>query len=85
MALPELNMDESLEADSELAEDLDEDTDELEPEEASDVDPMFAADMEETGLDLDDRQLAALQRAMLGLWSNMGGGGGMGSPPAFPV
>lgn len=67
-------MADDLEADSEL-----EDS-ELEDEApAEDVDPVFAADMAETGLDLDDAQLAALQRAMLGLMQNMGGGG---APPA---
>ena len=84
MALPELDMNEDLEADSEL-EDTSLEDDELEgTEDAGDVDPMFAADMQETGLDLDDVQLAAMQRAMLGLNQNMGGGG-MGSPPAAPM
>lgn len=83
MALPELDMDEDLEADTELDEVEDEDA-ELEP--SGDVDPMFAADMEETGLTMSDAQLAAFQRAVLGLISNMGGGGGgMSSPPAFPM
>lgn len=48
------------------------------------VDPMFAADMDETGLDLDDKQMAALQRAVLGLMASSGGGSlpPMGTPPA---
>lgn len=48
-----------------------------------DVDPMFAADMSEAFPELDDAQLAAIQRAVLGLIS-MGGGGGM-APPAAPM
>lgn len=48
------------------------------------VDPMFAADMAEALPDLDDAQVAALQRAILGLISGGGSappGGGMGGPP----
>jgi hypothetical protein len=86
MALPELDMSDDLEAEGEL-DDLEDGGDEPLPEDASaDVDPMFAADLEETGLDLDDAQAAALQRAVLGLISSFGGGGPpsgggpMGSP-----
>jgi hypothetical protein len=46
------------------------------------IDPMFAADVSEAFPDLDDAQVAALQRAILGLTG--GGappGGGMGGPP----
>lgn len=51
---------------------------------SSEVDPMFAADMDETGLDLDDKQMASLQRAILGLMGSSGGGSlpPMGAPPA---
>jgi hypothetical protein len=34
---------------------------------AEDLDPMFAADVSEAFPDLDDTQLAALQRAIMGL------------------
>ncbi len=82
MALPELDMNDDLEADTELEGDPDL-ADESATEDSGDVDPMFAADMQDTGLDLDDAQLAAMQRAMLGLIQNMGGMGG-GQPPAMP-
>lgn len=44
----------------------------------SGVDAMFAADVAEAFPDLDDAQIAALQRAVLGL---IAGGGSMGGPP----
>lgn len=66
--------DEALEAsEDDSAADLPEDTG---------VDPMFAADISEAFPDMDDAQIAALQRAVLGLIS--GGGGGMGGPPPMP-
>lgn len=43
---------------------------------SADLDPMFAADVAEAFPDLDDNQLLALQRAVLGLLGS--GGGGMG-------
>lgn len=48
----------------------------------SGVDPMFAADISEAFPDIDDAQIAALQRAVLGLIS--GGGGMGGGPPPMP-
>jgi hypothetical protein len=85
MALPELDMNDDLEADTEQPGDPDL-ADENTEDPSEDVDPMFAADMQDTGLDLDDKQLAALQRAILGVMSNMGGmsGSGGGQPPAMP-
>lgn len=50
--------------------------------EDSGVDPMFAADIAEAFPDLEDSQIAAIQRAVLGLLA--GGGGGMGGPPSIP-
>ena len=74
MALPPIDANEDLEAESEA----DDGPLEEEAEAAPDVDPMFAADVAEAFPDLDDAQMAALQRAVLGLMSNMGG---MGGPP----
>lgn len=65
MALPPIDMDDELEADDESAPE-----DELEPAEGeapADVDPLFAADVVEAFPDLEDTQIAALQRAVLGL------------------
>lgn len=82
MALPPIDLNGDLEAEDELEpseptegseDDMDEDSAEGE---ASDLDPMFAADVQEAFPDLDDKQLAALQRAVLGLIA----GGGL--PPA---
>lgn len=85
MALPEIDMNDDLEADDELPGDPDLE-DESPEEDAGDVDPMFAADVSEALPDLDDNQVAALQRAILGLISNMGGGGmpPSGGAPAAP-
>jgi len=76
MALPPIDTDEDLEAEDTEAplEDIDEG--EM-PEELPD--PMFAADMAEAFPDLEDAQLMAIQRAVLGLMGSMGGGG---APPA---
>lgn len=60
-------MEGELEDDSEAADPMD-----------SGIDPMFAADISEAFPEMDDAQVAALQRAVLGLIS---GGGGMGGPP----
>lgn len=65
---------------------------ESEAEDATDpmdsgVDPMFASDISEAFPDLDDAQIAALQRAVLGLVAGGGGGTGgppMGGPPPMP-
>jgi hypothetical protein len=51
--------DESLEGDGPEAMDA--------PAPADDVDPQFAADVSEAFPDLDDNQISALQRAVLGL------------------
>jgi hypothetical protein len=72
--IPELDLDED------LSEEPLEDDSGIE-EMPSDVDPMFAADVSEAFPDMDDAQIAALQRAILGLTA--GGGqappmGGMG-------
>jgi hypothetical protein len=74
MAAPEIDMSEPL-TDEAPAED-DED---LEANGDSDVDPMFAADVAEALPDLEDSQIAALQRAILGLIA--GGGMGPSTPP----
>jgi hypothetical protein len=84
MALPPIDVNEDLEADTE-AEPMDDLEDEAMPEDMpSDVDPMFAADVAEAFPDLDDAQMAALQRAVLGLIASGGGMGG-GAPPAPPM
>lgn len=84
MALPPIDVDEDLEAPEE-ADPMDDLGDEpLEPEGSPDVDPMFAADVAEAFPDLDDAQMAALQRAVLGLIASGGGMGG-GAPPAPPM
>jgi len=49
---------------------------------SSDLDPIFAADAAEAFPDFDDAQLAALQRAILGLIS---GGGAPPAPAAPPM
>ena len=70
MPLPPIDVDDDLEADSEL-ESLEE------PEPAEEMpDPMFAADVAEAFPDLEDAQILALERAFRGLM-----GGGMGGPP----
>jgi hypothetical protein len=51
-------------------------------EDAGDIDPMFAADIAEAFPDLDDTQIAAIQRAVLGL---IAGGGAPPAPPAAPM
>ncbi len=58
--LPPLPMDEDLEAEAPM--DMD-----VPGEMPDDLDPQFAADISEAFPDLDDAQLAALQRAVLGL------------------
>jgi hypothetical protein len=76
MALPPIDVNEELEAPAEDAP-LEDETAELEP--AADApDAMFAADIEEAFPDMEDAQILALQRAVLGLIA-MGGGG---APPA---
>lgn len=84
MALPPIDMSADLE---ESAPDM-EDEDELEDGSledegvSSDLDPIFAADAAEAFPDFDDAQLAALQRAILGLIS---GGGAPPAPAAPPM
>lgn len=80
MALPPIDTDSDLEAEDEEAP-LEDDLEGEMPAELPD--PMFAADIEEAFPDLEDAQILALQRAMLGLISS-GGGGGM-APPAAPM
>lgn len=86
MALPPIDLNEDLEADDELEpageEDEDADMEDEAPDAAADVDPMFAADIAEAFPDLDDTQIAALQRAVLGL---IQGGGAPPAPPADPM
>lgn len=83
MALPPIDMSAELEEENPEPEFDDEMEDEAdEPLEDDGVDPMFAADIAEAFPDLDDAQIAALQRAVLGL---MAGGGGMSGPPAPPM
>lgn len=73
--------DEPLEAEEESLEAPEDEMSDVEGD--SGVDPMFAADVAEAFPDMDDAQIAALQRAVLGLIS---GGGGMGGPPpAMPM
>lgn len=82
MALPPIDANEDLEAESELDEPLEGDELEAEPAEEA-PDAMFAADVSEAFPDLDDAQILALQRAVLGLMAMGGGGmGGGGAPPA---
>lgn len=81
MALPPIDM--SAELEDEGMEDMpDDEMDEPledEPEADDGVDPMFAADISEAFPDLDDAQIAAIQRAVLGLIA------GGGAPPAAPA
>lgn len=77
MALPPIDMSADLE-EMGPEEGTSEDADlESEGEESHDLDPMFASDVAEALPDLDDSQIAALQRAVLGLIN-----GGGGAPPA---
>jgi hypothetical protein len=84
MALPPIDMgaDELEETDPSETED-DSDLDDM-PEDEVDhgLDPMFANDAAEAFPDADDAQLAALQRAILGLIS---GGGAPPAPAAPPM
>jgi len=82
MALPPIDTDADLEAEDTEAPLEDAAEGEEPPPEAPD--PMFAADISEAFPDLDDAQILALQRAVLGLAGSMGGGG-MGGPPAPPM
>jgi hypothetical protein len=81
MALPPIDVGGDLEDDvpSDEGEELDDD---LEDEAMADdgVDPMFAADISEAFPDLDDAQIAAVQRAVLTLISS----GGAPPAPAAP-
>lgn len=83
MALPPIDMgaDDLEETDPSEAED-DSDLDDDMPEDEGDngLDPLFANDAAEAFPDADDKQLAALQRAILGLIS----GGGAPPAPAAP-
>lgn len=85
MALPPIDMSAELESDEPTdQEESDEPLEgEPEPDESDGIDPMFAADISEALPDLEDSQIAALQRAFLGLMSSMGGG--MSGPPAPPM
>ena len=76
-------VDDDLEAEDDMGAELDEGA-ELADEGPADVDPMFAADVAEAFPDLDDAQIAALQRAVLGLLASspMGGTPGPELPPA---
>lgn len=76
-----LDDNEPLETEDEALEAGAEDDEAMDPMDSG-VDPMFAADIQEAFPDMDDAQVAALQRAVLGLIS--GGGGGMGGPPPMP-
>jgi len=77
MALPPIDVDEELEAPDDEALEGDDELEPEMPEEAPDT--MFAADIAEAFPDLEDAQIMALQRAVLGLIGGMGGGG---APPA---
>lgn len=84
MALPPIDMGaDDLEADEGFDEGMDDEgaLDEGEGS-ATDLDPMFAVDAAEAFPDMDDAQLAALQRCILGLIS---GGGAPPAPPASPA
>jgi len=85
MALPPIDMGAELEDETAPEEDTDLDLDledeDLEAEASGDLDPMFAADVAEAFPDMDDTQIAALQRAVLGLIS----GGGAPPAPAMPM
>lgn len=81
MALPPIDMSAELEEeapDPEFDEDMEDEALD-EPLEDDGVDPMFAADIAEAFPDLDDAQIGALQRAVLGLIA------GGGAPPAAPA
>lgn len=80
MALPPIDANEDLEAEDTELSGFDEGMDDegaLEPIEDA-PDPMFAADVAEAFPELEDAQIMALQRAMLGLITM----GGSGAPPA---
>ena len=83
MALPPIDTDTDLEAEDTEAP-LEDELEGEPPAEAPDA--MFAADVSEAFPDMEDAQIMALQRAVLGLISmgSMGGGGGM-APPAAPM
>lgn len=80
MALPPIDTDDDLEAEDEEMP-LEDEAEGEAPAEAPD--PMFAADVSEAFPDLDDAQLLALQRAVLGLIGSMGGGGAPPAPAAM--
>jgi hypothetical protein len=84
MALPPIDMAGEFEDDipADDGEELDEDL-ELEPTADDGVDPMVAADLSEAFPELDDAQIAAVQRAVLTLIANAGGGSAppMAAPP----
>lgn len=86
MALPPIDTDTDLEAEDEDLEGFDEGVDgDIEPVPEL-PDAMFAADIEAAFPELEDDQIMALQRAVLGLMSSMGGGGmGGGGAPAAPM
>jgi hypothetical protein len=79
MALPPIDMSADLEAEAPEEDFEGDDLEPLESDVSADLDPMFAADIYEALPDLDDAQVAALQRAVLGLIS------GGGAPPVPPL
>lgn len=79
MALPPIDMSADLQDTPDKNADDGSDDSPLDDGQSSDVDPVFAADVSEAFPDMDDAQIAALQRAVLGL---IGGGG---SPPPAPA
>ena len=84
MALPPIDMSAELEGAEPEPEFDDEMEDEALEEAPVDdgVDPMFAADISEAFPELDDAQIAAIQRAVLGL---IAGGGAPPAPAAPPM
>ncbi len=74
MAMPPIEMEDDLEAAPE--DDMAEEGDAMAMDVSADIDPMFAAAIAEAFPDLEDSQIAALQRAMLSLIA------GGGAPPA---
>lgn len=78
MAMEPFDSDEDLEGSDMDMEDMDmEEPLPGEEDLSADLDPMFAADVAEAFPDLDDAQIAALQRAVLGLLGSSGGSMGM--------